>query len=143
MVRVDLVRLKVARIRETGEALRRVLPQDAADLGLDRDRLDLVAFRVYLVLQESVDLASHVIADQGWGPAGSLRDHFAILAARGALDATLAAELSAGIKIRNLIGHAYVAIDARKLHVAALAVADLLPRFCAAMLAFAEANATV
>ena len=140
MVRVDLVRLKIARMRETADSLGRVLPTDSGALTNDRDRLDLVAFRVYLLLQEAVDLASHVIADEGWGPAGSLRDHFTVLGTRGVLDPALAAELAAAIKIRNLIGHAYVAIDPHKLHAAAVAVDALVPRLCSAVLTFAEAR---
>ena len=142
MVRVDLIRLKVARIQDTREALLAAVPSDATALIGNRDQMDLVAFRVYLVLQESVDLASHIIADQGWGPAASLRDHFTVLCSRGVLDPILAGQLAAGIKIRNLIGHAYVAIDPEKLHAAALAVADLMPAFCSAILTFAAAQAT-
>jgi hypothetical protein len=52
----------------------------------ERDAIDLVAFRVYLVVQETVDIASHVIADAGWGPAPSLREHFGILAQKAIID---------------------------------------------------------
>jgi len=117
-----------------------VLPADSAALAADKDRLDLVAFRVYLVMQEAVDLATHVIADHGWGPAGSLRDHFSMLASRGVLDAALANELSAGVKVQNLIGHAYAALDPVKLHAAAIALDRLVDPFCAAVLVFAEGS---
>jgi hypothetical protein len=76
MVRIDIVRDKIRRLRGTLDLLRACLPADAAALVSDRDRLDLASFRVYLAMQEAVDLASHVIADQAWGPAPSLRDHF-------------------------------------------------------------------
>ena len=95
MVRPDLVREKARRLTETLAALHRVVPSDAVAMAADRDRLDLVAFRVYLVVQECVDLAAHVVADEGWGPAPSLRDHFAILGAHGVLDAAVAAALVA------------------------------------------------
>jgi uncharacterized protein YutE (UPF0331/DUF86 family) len=65
-----------------------------------------------------------------------------VLAARGVLDAGLAAELSAGVKVRNLIGHAYAALDPRKLHAAAVALQRLVDPYCAAVLAFAEAHPT-
>ncbi|HET6281793.1 MAG TPA: hypothetical protein VFH73_12525, partial [Polyangia bacterium] len=66
MVRVELIREKIRRLRDTADALRKSLPSDAQPLRSERDARDLVAFRVYLVVQEAIDLCSHVIADQGW-----------------------------------------------------------------------------
>jgi uncharacterized protein YutE (UPF0331/DUF86 family) len=137
MVRVDLVHDKVRRLRATLAALAGCLPADPAALGASRDARDLASFRVYLSMQEAIDLCSHLIADEGWGPAPSLRDHFTILADKGVIDAGLAGHLAAGVKIRNLIGHAYVEIDPVRLHAAALELQQLLEAFCAQVLAFA------
>jgi uncharacterized protein YutE (UPF0331/DUF86 family) len=142
MVRVELIREKIRRLRDTADALRKSLPSDAQPLRSERDARDLVAFRVYLVVQEAIDLCSHVIADQGWGPVPSLRDHFLVLASKGILPSTLAQELAASIKVRNLIGHAYTEIDPDKLHAAATTLLALVDPFCAAVLVFAEANAS-
>jgi uncharacterized protein YutE (UPF0331/DUF86 family) len=97
-----------------------------------------VSFRVYLAMQEAIDLASHVLADHGWGPASSLRDHFAILERRGVIAAALATPLADGVKVRNLIGHAYAEVDPAKLHAAAKHLLTILEPYCAAVLAFAE-----
>ena len=138
MVRIDLVRDKIRRLRETLAALRACLPGGASALAGDRDRLDLVSFRVYLAMQEAVDLASHLIADQAWGPAPSLRDHFAILARQGVIDQALAAAMSSGVKVRNLIAHGYAEVDPVKLHAAAGAIPALAESYCAAVLGWAE-----
>lgn len=138
MVRVDLVREKVRQVRATLALLAARLPADANALRADHDALDLVAFRVYLVMQHVVDIAAHVIADEGWGPAPSLRDHFAVLEQRGVLDAPLVAPLSSAIKVRNLIAHGYVAVDPMKLHAAAVALAPVAERFCAVVMEWAE-----
>ena len=140
MVQVDLVRDKIRRLRDTLAALLRTLPGDPGPLARERDALDLVSFRVYLAMQEAIDLCSHVIADEGWGPAPSLREHFTILATRGVLAAELARELASGVKIRNLIGHAYAEIDPAQLHAAARRLPELLEAFCAQTLAFAESR---
>jgi hypothetical protein len=42
--------------------------------------------------------------------------------------------LAASVKIRNLIGHAYAAVDPVKLHEAANELLAVLDRFCAAVL---------
>lgn len=138
MVRLDLVRDKIRRIREVTDALRRRIPDRPEDVASDEDLRDLIAFRFYLGIQLAIDLASHVIADEGWGPAPDLRAHFQILAQRGVIDAQVARSLGAGVKIRNLVGHAYGALDPVKLHAAARALPDLLERYCAGVLALAE-----
>lgn len=123
MVQVDLVRDKIRRLRETAAALATCLPSEASALESDRDARDLVAFRVYLALQEAVDLCAHIIADQGWGPAPNLRDHFVLLGDKGVIDKGIARTFSEGMKLRNLIGHAYAVVDPAKLRPQAFAEA--------------------
>ena len=139
-MRVELVRAKIARLRNTAAALRGCLPEEPAALRASRDALDLVAFRFYLAVQEAVDLSSHVVSDQGWGPLPTLREHFSVLRDRGVVAAPVADTLAAAIKVRNLIGHAYAEIDAHKLHAAAKALTPLIEPFCASVLAFAESH---
>lgn len=138
MVQLDIVRDKVARMRDTAEWLRSCLPPNAADMTASRNVRDLVSFRVYLVIQEAIDICSHVIADQGWGPVASLRDHFTLLGDKGVLPADLASRLATGVKVRNLVGHGYAAIDPEKMHNAAFTLAALVDPFCQAILSFAE-----
>ncbi len=107
-------------------------------MAADRDVLDLVSFRVYLVVQDAVDIAAHVIADEGWGPAPSLRDHFVILEQKGIVDAALVASLSSAVKVRNVIAHGYAVVDPVKLHAAATALAPIAETYCASVLAWAE-----
>jgi uncharacterized protein YutE (UPF0331/DUF86 family) len=140
MVRVDLVRDKISRLRDTAAWLRACLPEQAVTMAVSRDVRDLVSFRVYMVMQEAIDLSSHIIADQGWGPVSSLRDHFALLADRGVLSSDLAARLSAGVKVRNLVGHGYAEVDPARMKAAAGELATLVDPFCSAILAFAESH---
>jgi uncharacterized protein YutE (UPF0331/DUF86 family) len=140
MVRLDLVRDKISRLRDTAAWLRACLPEQAAAMTASRDVRDLVSFRVYLVMQEAIDLCSHVIADQGWGPVPSLRDHFTLLAEKGVLSSDLAGRLSAGVKLQNLVGHGYAEVDPAKMKAAAGELAALVDPFCSAILAFAESH---
>jgi uncharacterized protein YutE (UPF0331/DUF86 family) len=140
MVRLDLVRDKISRLRDTTAWLRACLPEQTAAMTASRDVRDLVSFRVYLVMQEAIDLCSHVIADQGWGPVPSLRDHFSLLAEKAVLSSDLAGRLSAGVKLRNLVGHGYAEVDPTKMQAAARELAGLVDPFCNAILAFAESH---
>jgi len=91
-------------------------------------------------VQEALDLASHVVADEGWGPVSSLREHFSPLGRRRALREGLARQLADAVELRNPIGHAYAAVDPARLHAAARALLSLLERFCEEILAFAESR---
>jgi uncharacterized protein YutE (UPF0331/DUF86 family) len=142
MVQLDLVRDKVMRLRDTAASLSSCLPAATAEMASSRDVRDLVSFRVYLVMQEAIDLCSHVIADQGWGPVPSLRDHFALLVDKGVLPAGLAGRLATGVKVRNLVGHGYAAIDPNKMREAAATLVTLVDPFCDAILSFAETHQT-
>jgi uncharacterized protein YutE (UPF0331/DUF86 family) len=136
MVRIDLVRAKIARLRKTAASLSRCLPASALILKTDDDALDLVSFRFYLAMQEVIDICAHVVSDLGWGPVPTLRDHFSVLRERGVLPPDMAAQFEKAIKVRNLIGHAYAAVDPDLLHAAATALQPLIDPFCEAVLSF-------
>jgi uncharacterized protein YutE (UPF0331/DUF86 family) len=142
MVQLDLVRNKIARLRDTASALRACLPGTAVVMRADRDVRDLVSFRVYLSVQQAIDLCAHIIADQGWGPVASLRDHFTVMADRGILPAELAAQLATAVKVRSLVGHGYADVDPEKMREAAVELVSLIDGFCDAVLVFAEAHAS-
>jgi uncharacterized protein YutE (UPF0331/DUF86 family) len=142
MVQLDIVRQKIARMRDTRQWLEGCLPTGSAEMVADRDVRDLVSFRVYLLVQDAIDICSHIIADQGWGPVPSLRDHFTFPADRGVLPSELAVQLAAAVKVRNLVGHGYVAVDPQRMHEAALEIIALVDPFCAAILSFAESHAS-
>ncbi len=138
MIRASVAREKTRRLLHVVELLERSLPVDPAPLATDEDLLHLVAFRVYLGLQEAIDLASHVIADEGWGPVASLREHFDVLAARGVVAPATAGLLADAVKIRNLIAHAYGDVDPVKLHAGARALPTPLRDLCASVLRLVE-----
>jgi len=142
MVQLEIVRQKIARMRDTGQWLKACLPAGSADMVRDRDVRDLVSFRVYLLVQDAIDICSHIIADQGWGPVPSLRDHFTFLADKGILPSGLASQLAAAVKVRNLVGHGYVAVDPQKMHEAAVEIVAMVDPFCASVLSFAEGHAS-
>jgi len=141
MVQLDLVRDKIARLRDTASALRSCLPGTASVMSANRDARDLVSFRVYLAVQEAIDLCSHVIADQGWGPVASLRDHFIVMESKGVLPAELAGRLATAVKVRNLVGHGYADVDPERMREAAATLLALIDPFCNAILTFAETRA--
>ena len=85
---------------------------------------------LFIGLQESISLATHWLADEGWDVPQSYGEVFAILADRGVLERDLATRLQAAAGLRNLIAHRYGAIDVDRIFAIATNQLDDLLSFC-------------
>src|ERR1700724_1165549 len=129
MVDADLA---AAKLRELAERIARVrarVPSQASALVADRDPLELVAFNLMLAVQSCLDIASHLIADEGWPPAVTLGEAFERLGERGVLDRTTAEALRRATGLRNVVAHGYSAAAPELLRQAATAGLADLERF--------------
>lgn len=112
----------VSKIRELDDRIGRVrahLPADASVLAVNRDALDLVSFNLMLAVQVCLDIASHLIADEAWRPAGSLGEAFQRLGEQGVIGSATAAALRRAAGLRNVVAHGYAAADPDRLYAAA------------------------
>lgn len=111
MVNRDLLAAKLA---ELGERVRRVrsrLPNSAEQLRGDRDALDIVSFNLMLCVQVSADIASHLIADEGWAAARTLAEGFARLVEHGVVSVEVGDALKRAVGLRNVVAHGYASLD--------------------------------
>lgn len=129
MVDRDLVAAKLSELAERISRVRLHRPASAGALETDRDAADLVAFNLMLAVQSCLDLASHLIADEGWPPATDLAGSFRRLHEHAVLDADTAAALGRAAGLRNVVAHVYTEIDAELLFTAASSGLDDLERF--------------
>ena len=120
MVDADIVALKLYEITDRVARVREHLPEEAGSLAEDRDTLDLVSFNLLLAVQACLDLASHLISEEGWAPAASLAGAFERLAEHGVLRPETANSLAQAAALRNRIAHGYIEIDPLRLHGSAL-----------------------
>ena len=131
MTRLELVAFKASRIQGRLERIRLGLAIGAEQFPCRVDLVEQVAFNLLLAVQESVDLGSHIVTDEGWGVPASLGDTFTFLHQHGVITAETAAAMQRGTKLRNLIAHAYGDVDPNKLFVAATAGIGQIERFLA------------
>ncbi len=117
---------KVAAIRSAIERIRDVLPSSPETFLADRTAREVVTLNLFLALQESIALAMHWLADEGWDVPQTHGEAFAALAQRGVIDAPLASRLRAAAGLRNLIAHQYGVIDFSRIF--AVAKDDTDPR---------------
>ena len=91
----------------------------AEDLRRDRDALDLVSFNLMLAVQACADVASHMIADEGWAPATSLGASFERLQDHGVISGPVCEALVRAVGLRNVIAHGYAGVRPEMVHAAA------------------------
>ena len=113
--------LVAAKLGDLADRIARVRAHHRAtvdELQSDRDALDLVSFNLMLAVQSCVDVASHIVADEGWRPATSLGDGFDRLHQRGVLSAPTARALQRAAGLRNVVAHGYAGVDPATVHAA-------------------------
>jgi uncharacterized protein YutE (UPF0331/DUF86 family) len=133
-----------AKLRELAERIARVrlhCPPAASDLAEDPDALDLVAFNLMLAVQACVDLASHLISDEDWPPAGTYAEAFQRLYEHGVLSRETAASLGSATGLRNVVAHGYAGVDPELIHRAAMHGLSDLERFAGEVGSWTAASA--
>lgn len=126
MVDQDIIAAKLADLADRIERVRARCPADAAVLAADRDALDLVSFNLMLAVQICADVASHVIADEGWPLATTLAGAFNQLRDRGVITGPTAAALCKAVGLRTVVAHGYATVNPNMVHVAGVSgISDL------------------
>lgn len=115
MTDAGLVLHKLQRLKEYVRLARDRRPAEPETLRTDFILRDAMALALLIAVQEAIDIAYHVAADEGWGVPGSHAEALDILRAHGVLAADLAARLQGIGRVRNRIAHGYASIDHARL----------------------------
>jgi len=111
MVDRDVILEKVKQIQR---CLRRIHdktrgnPASLADL----DVQDIFVLNLQRAVQSSIDLAAHVVAEEGLGLPSELHENFSLLEKAGVLGGDLPQRLKRMVGFRNIAVHEYSEIDA-------------------------------
>jgi len=111
MVDKDLVMAKAGLVRKH---LNRVKEKCGVDLDIflnDIDRQESVLFNLQMAIQNCIDIAAHIISEEGLGVPGSTNEMIYLLEENGYFDSTLAEKMTKAVGFRNLIVHEYAKID--------------------------------
>jgi len=93
------------------EKVRGALPAHPEDIVADARAQAFVAFNLFLLIQDALDLAAHLVAERGLAVAGSQRESLEALARAGILGAESASSMSRMASLRNRIAHSYGDLD--------------------------------
>lgn len=138
MVNKDLLSFKLAELAEKSERVSSHVPETPDALLRNRDALDIVAFNLMLCVQTCCDIASHLIADEGWASAHSLAQGFSRLQEHGVIAPETAESLKRAVGLRNVVAHGYARIDVESCHRAATTGLQDLEAFAKQVSAWAK-----
>lgn len=110
MVERDTALAKIAIIDRCLERIADVRGQRGATL-LPIDVEDIVLLNLQRGVQAAIDLASHVVASEGYGLPESVAASFTLLEQHRVIDAALAGRLRRMTGFRNIAVHNYRALD--------------------------------
>jgi uncharacterized protein YutE (UPF0331/DUF86 family) len=111
MTDIGLVLHKLQRLKEQIALVRARRPTAPEVLSADLVLRDAMALALMVALQEVIDIAYHIVADEGWGVPDSHRAAFELLATRGVLDVELASRVASAASLRNRIAHGYASVE--------------------------------
>jgi len=112
----DLILAKAGSIQKN---LKRISEKCGVDLETflaDIDRQEVVSFNLHRAVENCLDLAAHIISEEGLGVAGSASEMFYLLEENGYLDRALTEKMIMAVGLRNLIVHEYDRVDVKRLY---------------------------
>lgn len=111
MVDPDRIRTKLGHLEEYLRGLAENQDVSRSTYLRDRDRRDIVERRFEKSIQASLDIASHVVASEGYREPTDYGDLFRILEENGVLSPSVADRMVAMAGFRNVLAHEYASID--------------------------------
>ena len=116
MVDHSILTAKVAQVEKCLRRIHEKRPASLQQFAADPDRQDIVMFNLMQALQGWIDLAAHIVSDEGYGMAGSMNEFFYILQERGILPDDLVERMVQAVGFRNLCVHEYARLDLEKVY---------------------------
>ena len=111
MVDKDLILAKAGSVKRH---LNRVFEKRNIDLKTflkDIDIQESILFNIQMAVQNCIDIAAHIVSDEGFGVPGSTNEMFYLLEENGYLDNEITEKMVKAVGLRNLVVHEYSKID--------------------------------
>ncbi|MBU4258720.1 MAG: DUF86 domain-containing protein [Proteobacteria bacterium] len=111
MVDSDLILAKSSSVKRY---LNRVIEKRHTDLQTflqDIDRQESILFNLQMAIQNCIDIAAHIVSEEGLGVPGSTNEMFYLLEENEYLNNKLTEKMVKAVGFRNLIVHEYGKID--------------------------------
>ena len=116
MVDRDLILAKAGSINRH---CKRIADKSAVDVKAfedDLDRQESVLFNLQMAIQNCIDIAAHIVSEEGYGIPGSANEMFYLLEENNILERALTEKMVSAVGLRNLIVNEYGKVDLKKVY---------------------------
>ena len=113
MVNKDVIFEKIKNIQNSIRRIHEKTASGTPNLLNDMDVQDIIVLNLQRAIQSAIDLAAHVVSDEGLGLPDEIRDNFVILQKAEILSKELATKMKNMVGFRNIAVHDYTTIDAK------------------------------
>ena len=111
MVDRDLVLVKASSVRRHLDRVMEKRDTDLRTFMRDIDRQESILFNLQMAIQNCIDIAAHIISDEGFGVPGSTNEMFYLLQEKGYIDTEITEKMVKAVGFRNLIVHEYGKVE--------------------------------
>lgn len=126
MVDRDLIMAKAGSVRRHCKRISEKSKVDLEVFKTDLDRQESILFNLQMAVQNCIDIAAHIVSEEGYGVPGSSNEMFYMLEENNLIDRPLIEKMVKAVGLRNLIVHEYAKIDLDQIfHVVQKEVSDL------------------
>ncbi|MEK6766618.1 MAG: DUF86 domain-containing protein [Planctomycetota bacterium] len=119
MVDRDLILAKASSVKRHMSRIEEKLGTDLQTFLKDIDRQESILFNLQMAIQNCIDIAAHIISEEGYGVPGSTGEMFSLLGEKRILDGDITEKMVKAVGFRNLIVHEYGGIELKQVFVAA------------------------
>ncbi|PJE72882.1 MAG: hypothetical protein COV00_02840 [Candidatus Tagabacteria bacterium CG10_big_fil_rev_8_21_14_0_10_40_13] len=115
MIDKELLKSKMSDIQGYFKEMEDLLKEDSRDIIGDKLKLYTTERLFQLIVDTSVDINTHIIAESGMQPPNDYQGTFRILAENKILPMEFALKISPSVGLRNLVVHKYGKVDLKKM----------------------------
>jgi uncharacterized protein YutE (UPF0331/DUF86 family) len=130
----DLILAKAGAIEKYLNRIKIKRETDLKTFLADIDRQESVLFNLQMAIQNCIDIAAHIVSDEGIGVPGSTNEMFYLLEEHGLLGHQLVEKMVKAVGFRNLVVHEYGKVDLEQVFDIAHKGVDDLQKYIASVL---------
>lgn len=114
MVDRDLIVSKAGLVKKHIDRVEKKHGDDLNTFIADQDLQDIISFNLHTAIQNCIDIAAHIISEEGLGVPGSVSEMFYTLEENRFLSAEMTEKMIKAVGFRNLLVHEYGKIDLKR-----------------------------
>ena len=114
MVDKDLIIAKASSVKRHLNRIKEKRDTDLKTFLKDLDRQESILFNLQMAIQNCIDIAAHIISEEGVGVPGSTNEMFYLLEDNGYISVDITEKMVKAVGFRNLIVHEYGKVELKQ-----------------------------